>query len=363
MLSKRVSRLENRQTISAAQAFLIRQITMHPSMRPIDLIKLCYQAVFGAEHLIRDPAAAQRSFDEEFSRAAAKSAPLYEHISQERCRVNLSAWKARGLPPAWLFRMFIGSSTMPSGTAEEFERLLQVADQLCAFGCAPFSPEDWAAQRSAYASGGGAVHHSVMYTAAEHPSYRVVCARFIRLFPLLEKLAQASDQTQPQVVALDGRAASGKTTMATQLSLILKSDVVHMDDFFLPVALRTKARLAEPGGNIHYERFMQEVLPHISRFEPFSYRRFDCETRDFAGRQEIRASAWRIVEGAYSCHPLYGNYAAVKCFCDVECAEQLCRILLRNGEAQRTVFIERWIPLEERYLNHFSVLKHADIVL
>lgn len=43
--------------------------------------------------------------------------------------------------------------------------------------------------------------------------------------------------------------------------------------------------------------------------------------------------------------------------------EQLSRILMRNGEVQRMVFVERWIPLEERYLKHFSVLKHADIVL
>ena len=32
-----------------------------------------------------------------------------------------------------------------------------------------------------------------------------------------------------------------------------------MDDFFLPMELRTAERLEEPGGNVHYERFSAEV--------------------------------------------------------------------------------------------------------
>ena len=36
-----------------------------------------------------------------------------------------------------------------------------------------------------------------------------------------------------------------------------------MDDFFLPPALRTPERRSEPGGNVHYERFLTEVLPNL----------------------------------------------------------------------------------------------------
>ena len=69
--------------------------------------------------------------------------------------------------------------------------------------------------------------------------------------------AGASDS--PFIIAIDGRAASGKSTLAQQLGELLDADVIHMDDFFLPPSLRTKERLSEPGGNVHYERFAEEV--------------------------------------------------------------------------------------------------------
>ena len=39
-------------------AFLREQAALHPCMQPRDALKMCYQAAFGAEHLLRDPGAA-----------------------------------------------------------------------------------------------------------------------------------------------------------------------------------------------------------------------------------------------------------------------------------------------------------------
>ena len=78
------------------------------------------------------------------------------------------------------------------------------------------------------------------------------------------------------VIAIDGRAASGKTTLAAALAAETGGAVVHMDDFFLPAELRTPQRLAAPGGNVHAERFAEEVLPFLRQGRPFCYRRFDC---------------------------------------------------------------------------------------
>ena len=57
------------------------------------------------------------------------------------------------------------------------------------------------------------------------------------------------------ILAIDGRAAAGKTTLANLLQEYFDGAVIHMDDFFLPLELRTKERYATPGGNVHYERF------------------------------------------------------------------------------------------------------------
>ena len=63
-----------------------------------------------------------------------------------------------------------------------------------------------------------------------------------------------------RVIALDGRAASGKSTLSEDVRKVMDVDIVHMDDFFLPKELRTPERFLEPGGNVHYERFISEVI-------------------------------------------------------------------------------------------------------
>ena len=136
-----------------------------------------------------------------------------------------------------------------------------------------------------------------------------------------------------------------------------------MDDFFLPVKLRTRSRLAEPGGNIHYERFKTEVLPELKLKKTFAYQRFDCSKMQLGKMCDIAASRWRIVEGAYSLHPLFGDYADLKVFFDISPTEQIKRIRKRNGEKMAQIFIRRWIPMEEKYIETFNIKAKADIII
>lgn len=190
-------------------------------------------------------------------------------------------------------------------------------------------------------------------------------AQYERLTPLLARLERLAEQNTAgvRVIAIDGRAASGKTTMAGQLAQILGAGVVHADDFFLPQELRSPQRYAQPGGNLHYERLAEEVLPQLRSGAAFSYRRFDCGVMALNGQRMVEAGRWRIVEGAYSCHPLLGGYMDLRVFSDIAPGEQLRRIRARNGEAQARRFAERWIPLEEAYFAACSILGQADITL
>jgi uridine kinase len=144
--------------------------------------------------------------------------------------------------------------------------------------------------------------------------------RFITAFPILFAAAKMPEKSV-SVITVDGKSASGKTTLARQLSSILEAEVIHMDDFFLPLELRTPSRLAEPGGNVHYERFKTEVLPELKQKKSFSYRRFDCSKMRPGEMRKIAISRWRIVEGAYSLHPEFGDYADLKVFFDISPAE------------------------------------------
>lgn len=180
---------------------------------------------------------------------------------------------------------------------------------------------------------------------------------------VLEKIKYLPVLEHPLIISIDGRAAAGKTTLAKALSQELRADVVQLDDFFLPADLRSAERYAEVGGNVHYERFAEEVLPYLSKAEAFSYRRFSCAKMAYKDRKTIESPQWRIVEGCYSLRSGFGKYYDFSIFCDINPEKQMQRIMERNGPEQAIVFKERWIPLEERYLQSDKVAERADLIL
>ena len=184
-----------------------------------------------------------------------------------------------------------------------------------------------------------------------------------RLRPLIQAVEARRAESARVILALDGMSAAGKTTAAAALAARWDAPVVHMDDFFLPLDLRTPARLAEPGGNVHYERFETEVLPFLRGPGGFSYRRFDCGVLDYRGAVDIPPAGVVIVEGAYALHPRFGAYGDVTAFFAVTPEEQRRRILVRSDPAKWKDFRTRWIPLENAYHSAFSVRERADFII
>ena len=162
--------------------------------------------------------------------------------------------------------------------------------------------------------------------------------------------------SRPLLVALEGRCASGKTTLAARLQEELQRarpellvNVFHLDDFFLRPEQRTATRLQKPGENVDHERFLAEVLLPLSQSRPVLYRPYDCHTQTLQKAISVPISDIAIVEGSYSCHPALSPYYQVRFLLDVEPDEQRQRLVKRNGEAGWKRFAELWIPLEERY--------------
>ena len=136
-----------------------------------------------------------------------------------------------------------------------------------------------------------------------------------------------------------------------------------MDDFFLPPELRTEERFKQPGGNVHYERFGEEVIPHLSNKATFSYRRFDCHVMDYNGECSVNESEWRVVEGAYSLHPILSDYADLKVFSTIDPEEQMKRITKRNGTEMAERFRTSWIPMEETYYEYYQIKENCDLII
>ncbi len=115
---------------------------------------------------------------------------------------------------------------------------------------------------------------------------------------ILEEIQRIIQTNAAPLIAVDGRCAAGKTTLAAQLQKDLGCDVIHMDDFFLRPEQRTEERLRQPGGNIDWERFREEVLTPFRQGAPFSYRPYDCQVQTFVSRFRLYQTGspwWRAL--------------------------------------------------------------------
>lgn len=166
----------------------------------------------------------------------------------------------------------------------------------------------------------------------------------------------------PVVIAVDGMAGAGKTTLAGLLVQRLDAAVIRMDDFFLPQGFRTPERLWEPGGNVYYERFLEEVVPYLRCREPFAYRVFDAHAHRYTGTCLVEAKDFIIVEGSYSQHPKFGDIYDVRVFCETDPETQLRRVTERDPR-KKDMFQAMWIPMENRYFEAFDVKENSDIVV
>ena len=164
------------------------------------------------------------------------------------------------------------------------------------------------------------------------------------------------------IVAIDGKCTSGKTTLAATLAGLRDCNVFHMDDFFLRPEQRTPQRFAEPGGNVDYERFQEEVLLNLLSGRDFSYRPFDCKTFTLSPPVSVPAKKLNIIEGSYCLHPYFGDPYDLKILLTVSETAQELRILQRP-EFLRERFRNHWIPMENRYLEHFRIAEKADLIL
>ncbi len=343
--------------------YLTEQLSMHPHIQAADVVKMCYQAAFGAEHLLADVEAAGEYFNREYHSTEPVAGRIFEPISPYTCRVNMAAWKAAGLNPHWLFNMFVSSVGPHEQGKDTFVQYLDWAEQLIASGATGIGLEEYKLFVQEYLrSGVSPVHHSHTYRQMERPAYRLADSRFMVLLPILEKISRLP-RGETRVIAIDGPAASGKSTLAHMLQQILAAGVVHMDDFFLPGDLRTPERLSEIGGNVHYERFVEQVLPCLPGSKEFSYQVFDCSTMAMGDMRSVDRSEYRIVEGSYSHHPKFGNYADLRIFMEIDPELQKQRIIRRNGKALWEKFHKAWIPLENKYFVNFAIKESADLVI
>lgn len=172
-----------------------------------------------------------------------------------------------------------------------------------------------------------------------HRPYREILAA-------IDRLQQAHAQVR---VAIDGPCASGKSTLGRALARGCRCPLIHMDDFYLRPEQRTPERLAEPGGNVDYERFDREILSPLCRGEAAQYRPWLCREAVFGPEITVAPTPLAVVEGSYSLRPELRDRYHLRIWVEAPWEVRRARLLKRGGPDCLARFEQIWVPLEDRY--------------
>ncbi len=154
---------------------LQNHLETHPLLLSQDIIKFCYQAACGAEHILRDIDRARTCFFSEYEAVQAGEAPLLEPLNDCYGRVNLAPWKYYGLEPEELFELFAGSAGKGCSRAKDVPGHLDIAGAVLTREENRTAAPDWEEAVTRYLQAGiRPVHHSARYRQQYHPAYRVV---------------------------------------------------------------------------------------------------------------------------------------------------------------------------------------------
>ncbi|NMC57315.1 MAG: hypothetical protein GYA50_08855 [Eubacteriaceae bacterium] len=345
---------------------LINNYKKYPQMQIEDFYKLIYQNEFAGGHLIDDAEGSYKYLKEEFSSLNKhdKSNSIFEDIGNGLVRIYLNSLSDTAISLSTVNKFFVNTANFVMGSKENFEEKLNIFLKCCREGILPYDIKKASyfldeQKRKGYMH----ISHSEEYRKAYQPSYRVIKKEYAKYFDIFLIIDEKCKRDEFVYAAIDGRCASGKSTLAEMISGVYDCNIFHTDDFFLPSELRIKTRLEEAGGNIDYDRFENEVIKGLKSKKAFKYQIYDCSKSSLTTFINVEPKKINIIEGAYSMHPKFSDIYQLKIFLHVDKEEQSRRLLSRNGEEIHKRFIKEWIPMEEKYFKEFNIKEKCDLVL
>lgn len=167
----------------------------------------------------------------------------------------------------------------------------------------------------------------------------------------------------PFIVAIDGKALSGKTTIANNLRKYLDATIIHLDDYFLRKSEQNNYSKNGRLFNIDYRRFIEEVITPINEHKKsLVLNKFSCKEQKIISSTYEEIKEIIIIEGTYSLDNKMLPYYNLKFFFEIDDKTQLARIRLREKENADN-FIAKWVKNEQIYFSETAIKEIADYII
>jgi len=165
--------------------------------------------------------------------------------------------------------------------------------------------------------------------------------------PALELVAAASSGRGFTFVGIGGRGGSGKTTLA---ALVDGAQIVSTDEFW-------------DGAGFDLARLHAEVFEPLVAGRPARYASWDWSARRAGGERTVTPAGVVVVEGVCALHRMFRDDYDVRVWVEAPYDVRLARGIARDGEEARATWVERWMPMEDRYVERDDPVSCADIVV
>ncbi len=171
----------------------------------------------------------------------------------------------------------------------------------------------------------------------------------------------------PVIVSIDGHGGAGKTFLARKLATRLSrmgivSQIVHVDDFYLPSKRRSERTRRAIGGEFDWRRLESQVLHPLCKGRSSHYRVYDWPSDRLGRSASVRPRGVVLVEGVYTSRRELSGYYDFKIW--VKCPRRVCldRERKRDGSANLHRLVT-WMAQESRYIQLHVPHRRADIVI
>ncbi|MCX6438269.1 MAG: AAA family ATPase [Actinobacteria bacterium] len=174
---------------------------------------------------------------------------------------------------------------------------------------------------------------------------------------LTDLCASPSKVGKTHIIAIDGPAGAGKTTLALQISQALSSrfsvDVVHMDDLYNGWDHALGENLTEQ---------LSKIIEAQRKLQTYALPQFDWNENKYSHTRDLKPSQILILEGVGSAREIVRNSATTTIWIEVDRTIGIKRVIARDGEKIES-HMKQWLIDQEIYFTSDKTRESTQFIL